>query len=186
MGFLIALWLPILLSAVLVFFAAFLMWTVLPHHRRDWSPLPDEDGVMAALRQAGVAPGMYSFPFHADRESEEYREKVRQGPVGLMLVGEPEKRLSMGTSLAQTFVYYLVIGVVVAYLSWHALGGPGADYLAAFRIVGTAALLAHAGTLPIRAIHYGFDWSQVAKESFDGLIYALLTAGAFAGFWPGG
>lgn len=185
MGFLTALWFPILLSAVLVFFAAFIMWTVLPHHRTDWSPLPDQDGIMADLRERGVEPGMYSFPFHADRESEEYREKVRKGPVGLMLIGRPEKRLSMGTALAQTFVYYLVLGVFIAYLAWHALE-PGAEYEWIFRVVGTAALLAHAGTLPVRAIHYGFDWSQVGKESLDGLVYALLTAGSFAGFWPGG
>lgn len=184
MGFLAALWLPILLSTVLVFFAAFVMWTVLPHHRSDWSPLPDEEGVMAALREHGVGPGMYSFPFHGDRESEGYQEKVRKGPVGLMLVGRPEKRLSMAPALAQTFVYYLILAVFIAYLGWHALG-PAADYLWVFRVVGTAALLAHAGTLPVRAIHYGFDWSQVLKEGFDGLVYALLTAGAFAGFWPG-
>ena len=43
---LVDLWLPILGSAVAVFFISFTMWMVLPHHKGDWKPLPDEDGTM--------------------------------------------------------------------------------------------------------------------------------------------
>ena len=44
------LWLPILLTTFAVFFLSFLMWMVSPHHRKDWSALPDEDGFMGTLR----------------------------------------------------------------------------------------------------------------------------------------
>jgi hypothetical protein len=28
-------------------------------------------------------------------------------------------------------------------------------------------------------------WSQLPGRLIDGVVYALLTAGCFAGFWPG-
>jgi hypothetical protein len=36
-----ALWLPIVLSAVIVFIASSIMHMVLPYHRGDYQPLPD-------------------------------------------------------------------------------------------------------------------------------------------------
>jgi len=42
MAFLTALWLPILLSAVIVFVASSIMHMVLPYHRNDYGQLPDE------------------------------------------------------------------------------------------------------------------------------------------------
>jgi len=45
-----ALWLPILLAAVIVFVASAIMHMVLPYHKSDYQPLPDEDKLLAALR----------------------------------------------------------------------------------------------------------------------------------------
>ncbi len=57
------LWLPILLSAVIVFVASSLIHMVLPFHKNDYRKLPDEDKVMDTLRSAGVTPGpTYHFP----------------------------------------------------------------------------------------------------------------------------
>src|SRR6476646_8851864 len=59
-----ALWLPILLSAVIVFFASFIMHMVLAYHKSDYRKLPDEDRVTDALRTAGVTRGpAYFFPY---------------------------------------------------------------------------------------------------------------------------
>ena len=55
-----ALWLPILISAVLVFIASSIMHTVLPYHRGDYRQLPDEDKLLALLRGAGLTRGLYS------------------------------------------------------------------------------------------------------------------------------
>ena len=48
-----SLWLPILIAALLVWIASALFWTVGPHHKHEFAPLPDEDRVLAALR-AGI------------------------------------------------------------------------------------------------------------------------------------
>jgi len=52
------LWLPVLLSAVIVFFASSIIHMVLPYHRSDYKKLPDEDNVRAALRAAGLGRGL--------------------------------------------------------------------------------------------------------------------------------
>ena len=39
-----SLWLPVLLSSVIVFFASFILHMVLPWHKHDYARLPDEGG----------------------------------------------------------------------------------------------------------------------------------------------
>jgi hypothetical protein len=83
-----ALWLPILLSAIIVFVASSIMHTVLPYHRGDYRQLPDEDKLLATLRAAGLTRGLYVFPFctHKEMKSPAALEKYKQGPVGMMTV----------------------------------------------------------------------------------------------------
>jgi hypothetical protein len=52
-----ALWLPILLSAVIVFVASSLIHMVLPWHKNDYPRMQNEDKVMDALRPLALAPG---------------------------------------------------------------------------------------------------------------------------------
>lgn len=66
----------------------------------------------------------------------------------------------------------------VAYLAGRALA-PGASYLAVFRFAGTGAFYAHAIARAIDSIWMGRAWSTTLKNLFDGLVYALLTAGTF-------
>ena len=49
MVFISQLWLPILVSAVLVFIASSLVHTVLPYHKSDMGQVPNEDDVLEAL-----------------------------------------------------------------------------------------------------------------------------------------
>src|SRR6266851_761527 len=56
-----ALWMPILLSAVIVFVASSILHMVLPYHKSDYRKLPDEDKVVDALRAAGVVPAMGKY-----------------------------------------------------------------------------------------------------------------------------
>src|SRR5438874_6808449 len=73
---LITLWLPILLSAVIVYSASVVMHMVLAYHKSDYRKLPDEERVTDALRSAGVTRGpAYFFPYFSfkgvcDRENE--------------------------------------------------------------------------------------------------------------------
>ena len=45
-----ALWLPILLSALAVYIASSLIWTVIQYHGSDWRKLPDEDAARSTLK----------------------------------------------------------------------------------------------------------------------------------------
>ncbi len=59
-----ALWLPILLSAVIVFVVSSIIHMALPIHKSDYRKLPDEDKVTDTLRSVGVTPGrVYVFPY---------------------------------------------------------------------------------------------------------------------------
>ncbi len=115
-----ALWLPIVLAAVIVFFASFVMHMLLPYHRSDYQKLPDEDKLLAALRAAGLKRGLYVFPFctHKEMKSAAMIEKYNQGPVGMMTVF-PSGPPAMPKFLTMWFVYCLIIGFFVAYLTGH-------------------------------------------------------------------
>jgi hypothetical protein len=179
-----ALLLPILLSAVIVFVASSLIHMVLQYHRGDYQQLPEEDKLLAALRPAGLKPGLYIFPFgaHKDMNSPAMQEKYKQGPVGMMTVS-PSAPPAMPKFLGLWFAYCLLIGLFVAYLTGHTVAS-GAHYLVVFRVAGTAAFMAYGLGPLVNGIWKGQPWSMVLKESFDGLVYALLTAGTFGWLWP--
>jgi hypothetical protein len=181
---LIALWLPILLSAVIVFVASFIMHMLLPYHRSDYGQLPDEDKILAVLRAAALKRGLYIFPFatHKDMRSPALIEKQKQGPVGFLTI-VPSGPPAMPKFLIQWFVYCLVIGFFVAYLTGRTVAS-GAHYLAVFRVAGTAAFLAYGLGHLSDGIWKGQKWSVTIKEVIDGLVYGLLTAGAFGWLWP--
>ncbi len=179
-----ALWLPTLLSAVIVFIASSIMHMVLPYHRSDYKGLPDEERTLAALRGAGLQRGLYVFPFCTPQTMKlpENAKKYQQGPVGMMTVF-PLGLPVMPKFLGQWFGFCLLISFFVAYLAGHTVP-PGLTYLAVFRVVGTAAFLAYGLGNITNGIWRGWPWSNVAKEIFDGLVYALLTAGTFGWLWP--
>ena len=180
-----ALWLPILLSAVIVFVASSIMHMVLPYHKGDYRQLPNEEGLLSTLRSASLRPGLYIFPYcdHKDMKSPAVQEKFKQGPVGMMTI-RPSGVPAMPKFLVQWFVYCLVIGFFVAYLTGHTVG-PNTHYLAVFRVAGTAAFLAYGLGNLSNGIWKGQPWSMTIKEVIDGLIYGLLTAGTFGWLWPG-
>jgi len=179
-----ALWLSIVLSAVIVFVASSIMHMLLPYHKSDYRQLPDEDKLLAVLRGAGLKPGLYHFPYcsHKDMKSPAVMEKFKQGPVG-MLTLFPSGPPAMPKFLGMWFAYCLVIGFFVAYLTGRTVA-PGANYLAVFRVAGTAAFLAYGLGNLSNGIWKGQPWGVTLKEVIDGLVYALLTAGTFACFWP--
>jgi hypothetical protein len=179
-----ALWLPIVLSAVIVFVASSIMHMLLPYHRSDYQKLPDEDKLLAALRAAGLKRGLYVFPFctHKEMKSPAMVEKYKQGPVGMMTVF-PSGPPVMPKFLGMWFVFCLIVGFFVAYLTGHTVM-PGAPYLAVFRVAGAAAFLAYGLGHLSDGIWKGQTWSFTIKEVIDGLVYGLLTAGTFGWLWP--
>jgi hypothetical protein len=179
-----ALLLPILIAAVIVFVASSLIHMVLPYHRSDYKQLPEEDKLLATLRPAGLQKGLYVFPYctHKDMKSPAIQEKYKQGPVGLLTVF-PSGPPAMGKFLGLWFVYCLLIGLFVAYLTGRTVAA-GAHYPAVFRVAGSVAFMSYGLGPLVNGIWKGQPWSNVLKESFDGLIFALLTAGTFGWLWP--
>ena len=57
------LWLPILISSVLVFLVSAIIHMVLKYHNRDYTRLPNEDAVRAAIRAGNPAPAQYIIPY---------------------------------------------------------------------------------------------------------------------------
>jgi hypothetical protein len=179
-----ALWLPIILSTVIVFVASSIMHTLLTYHQSDYKQLPEEDKVLAALCSVGLKQGYYHFPFcsHKEMKSPATMEKFKQGPVGLMTV-LPSGPPAMPKYLVTWFVYCLIIGFFVAYLTGRTVA-PGSTYLAVFRVAGTAAFLAYGVGQLSNGIWKGQPWGMTIKEVVDGLVYSLLTAGTFGWRWP--
>ena len=180
-----SLWLPILLSSVVVFFASWLFHMLLPHHRKDFLPVPNEDQVQTSLRGFNIPPGDYMIPCAgspAGMKSPDFQEKFRKGPVLIMTVFKAGN-MSMGGSLAQWFLYLLLVGVFTAYITGRALQ-PGATYLEVFRFAGCSAFLSYSIALWQDSIWYKRKWSTTIKNTIDGFIYGLLTAGIFGWLWP--
>ena len=180
-----ALWLPILLSAVLVFVVSSLIHMVLPWHKGDYPAMPNEAGFLDAVRPLNIPPGEYMVPRASgikDMKSPEFQEKLNRGPV-LMATVFPNGPASMSRSLALWFVYALVIGVFAAYVAGRALPR-GAPYLAVFRFAGVTAFSGYALALWQMSIWYRRAWSLTIKATVAGLIYGLLTAGMLGWLWP--
>lgn len=179
------LWLPIVVSSVIVFFLSFLFHTVLPIHKNDFVKLPDEDKVMDALRPLRIPPGDYMMPrpsSMAAMKSPEFAKKRNDGPVGIMTI-MPNGAYGMGKSLGLWFVYLLVVGVFTAYVCSRAVE-PGAHYLRVFRFAGVTAFACYGMATWQQSIWYQRKLSATLANNFDALIYALFTAGVFGWLWP--
>jgi len=180
-----ALWLPILLSSVLVFVLSSVIHTVLPWHKSDYPKLPNEDRVMDALRPLAIPPGDYMMPRPSSRQdmrSPQFVEKFKRGPV-VMFTVFPGGSMSMGKNLVMWFLYSVVVGCFAAYVAGRALPA-GAAYLQVFRFAGVTAFVAYSVALWQMSIWYHRSWLTTTKATVDGLIYALLTAGTFGWLWP--
>jgi hypothetical protein len=110
------------------------------------------------------------------------RKKFEEGPVGFITI-LPTGVPAMRTNMVLSFVYYLFIGFVIAYIASRTLA-PGAEYLSVFRVTSTVAWLAYAAALVPDAVWFGRPWSAVGKHVVDALVYALLTGGVFGWLWP--
>ena len=180
-----SLWLAIILSAVIVWIASALVWMVLPHHKSEFKGLPNEDAARGALTPQNLAPGQYDIPHVSspkDVEKAEVRKKFEEGPACFITV-VPRGVPAMGPRVALSFVYYLVIGVMVAYVASRTLA-PEADYVAVFQLTGTVAWLAYGTGIIPDAVWFGRPWSAVVKHLIDALAYGLLTGGVFGWLWP--
>lgn len=182
---LLSLWLPILLSAVIVFVASSVIHMAPLWHKNDFPKPPREDELLAALRPIALPPGDYFVPRASGMEemrTPEFKEKMKRGPVAVMTV-LPNGPIAMNRSLVQWFVFLLVVGTFVGYIASRSLPA-GTPYMRVFQIVSATTFIAYSLALCELSIWYRRSWSLTLKSCFDGLIYGLLTAGTFASMWP--
>lgn len=180
-----ALWLPILLSAVVVFIISSIIHMVTPWHKGDFKKIPDEGKVLDALRPFNIPPADYMAPQAGsmeDMKSAGFAEKIKKGPVVILTV-RPNAMWNMPLTLSLWFLYSVVVNIFAAYIAVRALP-EGAHYLQVFRFVGTTAFIGYSLALWQQAIWYGKNITTTIKQNIDGLIYALFTAGVFGWLWP--
>ena len=179
------LWLPILVTAVLVFIASSLIHMVIKWHNSDYKKLSNEDDVRAAIRAGSPVPGQYVLPYCSDMkdmQGEAMQKKFIDGPVGMLTLrknGPP----SMGGSLIQWFIYLLIVAAIAGFIALRIYGVQGEAHRAG-HLVGLISFLTYTGGSVQMGIWMGKPWGSVAKDVLDALIYATISAFTFQFLWP--
>ena len=181
----IALWLAILVSSVLVFLASSVIHMASPWHKSDYPRFPRESDVLDALRPIALPAGDYMMPrpaSMAEMKSPEFIERMRRGPVVLMTVF-PNGPMQMGGTFVQWFLYLIVVGALAAYVASTALP-PAAPSGQVFRLAFGTAFASYALGLWQLSIWYRRAWTITIKSTVDAVIYAAITATVFVWLWP--
>ncbi len=179
------LWLPIVVSVVFVFIVSTAVHMIPGWHQDDMASVPGEDQVMETLRAVNLQPGEYRFPFGRttkEMQTPEFVAKMKAGPVGTMTI-RPSGEINMGKLLGTWLLYTLVISIIAAYVTSRTRG-VGAPYLEIFRVSGTVAFCSYALAHWQGWIWWGKSTRITLTYTIDGLLFALVTAGAFGWLWP--
>jgi hypothetical protein len=176
--------LAIIIATVCVFFASFIIWMLLPYHKADIKFMPNEDDFSEAISKLDIKPGLYMYPNCQTAEqmkSDEFKDRFNKGPWGMITIMGAKPNFMM--NLIKTFIAYLVITIIVAYITSVALPA-GTEYLKVFQVAGAAAFLGHCTGSLAGDIFLGKPTRFIITSFIDGLIFALITAGIFASMWP--
>ncbi len=179
MDFLTQLWIPILVSAVVVWLASAVIHMATPLHKNDYKALPDEAKAMTGL--GGTPPGNYMFPFCTMEQMKDPAmiEKMKKGPTGVVSIWPGQ--VNMGKNLAMTFLFYVVVGVFVSFVTW--VAEPALkDQMAVFSMAMTLAFMAH-GLGPL-AHSIWFKTAGAKGYLISSVLYGVFTGGVFAWLWP--
>lgn len=182
----VSLWLPILVSSVLVFVASSLIHMKSPWHKSDYQRLADEEGVLDALRGFSIPPGEYLAPRPtqaSDMSSPEFIAKRERGPV-ILLNMIPPGPPAMGSQLGGWFVYIVVVSICAACVAGSILPAGETDMHPIFHYVAFVSLIGYALALWQISIWFHRKWSTTMKATVDGAIYALITGLVFVWLWP--
>ena len=175
---------PILVASLAVFVWSFVAWMVLPHHRADIKRLPNEDEALAFLKTVNrgnyLVPSWQGLNLKDPDTKARFMETYAAGPWALVRVtGKP----NFAKNLALTYLVFLVVCAIVAYLTSVALA-PGTPYLRVFQVAGAASLLGFAFGGLTNDIFFSKPARFVLTDLFDAVCYTLISAGVFAAMWP--
>src|SRR5258708_7521444 len=172
-----SLWLPILLSAVVVFVISSLIHMVVKWHAGDYTALSNEDAVRDAIRAGNPAPGRYVMPHCPDMKdmgSEAMKKKYAEGPVAHVTLVAPCLP-NMGKYLGLWFLWSLAIAAVAGFLASRLIGMDHAHCRAAAKLVFAVTFIAHGFGTVTESIWMGRPWSSSAKNLLDAALYAIGT-----------
>ena len=105
-----------------------------------------------------------------------------EGPAGIMYIF-PRGKMNMGGMMTKQLVFFIIASTFLAYVLSHSLPA-GTPYLQVFRIAGAIAFMMYALGAAPESIWFARPWRHFVTNGFDGLVYALLTAGTFGWLWP--
>ncbi|MGZ8868736.1 MAG: hypothetical protein ACXW2P_10360, partial [Thermoanaerobaculia bacterium] len=110
------LWLPILVSAVLVFVASNILWMGLKFwHYRDYKRVPDDAVFVNAAKS--LPSGLYMFPWMDWKTmTPEQKAAAQAGPSALMIVRNPAT-FGFAKALVLYFLYCLLGSLLAAYVA---------------------------------------------------------------------
>lgn len=186
MNALLSLWLPILLSAVVVFIISSLIHMVIRWHAGDYNGLANEDAVRAAIRAGNPAPGRYVVPFckeMKDMGSEAMLQKYREGPVAHFTVGRAGVPV-LGKFLGLWFLWSLIVSVVAAFITVRIFGLDPVHAHRAAKLVGVITFVAHGFGSVQESIWSMRPWPATAKYLLDGALYGIGAGFVFFWLWP--
>jgi hypothetical protein len=177
------LWLPILLSAIVVFALSAASHMVLPWRRNEWGRITDAGALQGAVR--GLAPGQYGFPAAPDQKQQmtkEWQDRWAAGPSGWLTLARPGP-MSMGRNMALSLLVFLFVAFVDAYLTAHMVGSPVRFYSLA-RVVFTVAFLSFAVGPIFNSIWYSRPWRAYLSDLVDAVLFSAAMAVVFGLLWP--
>ena len=185
MNALVSLWLPILLSAVVVFVISSLIHMVIKWHAFDYKGCANEDAVRAALGTDNVPGVKYVVPFCSDMKdmaSEAMQKKYTDGPNAVIVFG-PNVRPNMGKHLGLWFLWSLVVAAIAGYLVAQLIPHHQAHAMKAAKLAGVVTLLVHGFGSVQDSIWMYRSWRSTATYIADGVLYALGTGAVFYWLW---
>lgn len=180
-----SLWMPVVLSALAVWLLSSVIHMMLPWHKNDYTPFPNEDGVLDALRPFAIPPGDYMAPAPRsanDMKSPDFMAKRRRGPV-LIATIMPNGDFNMGKLMGTWFLFNLLIAAIAAWITG-SIVAPGPGGHPAFHYSAIVTFLCYTmGEWPL-SIWYHRKWSTTLVGLIDGLIYGAATGAVFMLMWP--
>jgi len=186
MNSLLSLWLPILLSAVVVFVISSLIHMVFKWHASDYGVLANEDAVRDAIRAGNPAPGRYVVPYCQDMKDmagEAMQRKYLEGPVGHITL-LPNGPQNMGKYLGLWFLWSLAVAVVAALIAVQIFGLDPTRARAVAKLIGAVSFIAYGFGTVTESIWMGRPWSQSAKYLLDAALYGIGSGLVFFYLWP--
>jgi len=186
MNALLSLWLPILLSAVVVFVISSLIHMVFKWHNPEYRGFSNEDAVRDAIRTGNPSPGQYVLPYCKEMKelgTEAMKQKYQEGPVGFVTLtqsGSP----NMGKSFVAWFLMSIIVGAIGAFIATQLFGLDPARARAAAKLVGAVTFLSYGMGTIAESVWMGRTWTASAKFLLDAALYGIGSGLVFFWLWP--